>query len=63
VVAGYDLPTSIPPGLDPDELTTLMHRDKKALHGLTFALDGPAGVEMVTGVPLDEVRAALKEVT
>ena len=27
-----------------------MARDKKALGGLTFVLDGPAGVELVTGV-------------
>jgi 5-deoxy-5-amino-3-dehydroquinate synthase len=63
VVAGYDLPTTVPPGVDADELTALMHRDKKAVRGLTFALDGPGGVEVVAGVPLDDVRAALKEIT
>ena len=31
----------IPPGLDADELMALMVRDKKALDGLTFVLDGP----------------------
>ena len=36
-----------------------MHRDKKALDGLTFVLDGPAGVEVVPGVPEVPVRAAL----
>ena len=42
VVGGlYGLPTAIPPGVDPDELMALMARDKKALDGLTFVLDGP----------------------
>ncbi|HLT68833.1 MAG TPA: 3-dehydroquinate synthase family protein [Acidimicrobiales bacterium] len=50
VVEGYGLPTAPPPGVDPAELLTLMSRDKKAVDGLTFALDGPDGVEVVTGV-------------
>jgi 5-deoxy-5-amino-3-dehydroquinate synthase len=36
-----------------------MHRDKKALAGLTFALDGPVGVEIVTGVDEHAVRSTL----
>jgi len=61
VVAGeYDLMTRPPPGLDADELVALMYRDKKALgSGLTFVLDGAAGVEVVTGVDEAPVRAAL----
>ncbi len=48
VVAGeYDLMTRPPERLDVDELVALMHRDKKALNGLTFVLDGPDGVEVV----------------
>jgi 5-deoxy-5-amino-3-dehydroquinate synthase len=62
VVAGYDLPTTVPPGVDPDELLALMGRDKKALSGLTFALDGPEGVEVVEGVAPDAARDALKPV-
>ena len=42
VVAGYGLDAALPPALDPDELVALMARDKKALDGLTFVLDGPA---------------------
>jgi 5-deoxy-5-amino-3-dehydroquinate synthase len=61
VVAGYDLPLVPPPGADADALVALMRRDKKALDGLTFALDGPRGVEVVAGVPEAEVRAALDE--
>src|SRR5207302_11384171 len=40
VVSGYDLPHALPPGVDDGELMTLMARDKKAVIGLTFALDG-----------------------
>jgi 5-deoxy-5-amino-3-dehydroquinate synthase len=61
VVAAYDLPLGPPAGADVEELLALMHRDKKALDGLTFALDGPGGVEVVTGVPVDAARDTLKE--
>ena len=37
-----------------------MARDKKALDGLTFVLDGPAGVEVVAAVPEAAVRSALE---
>jgi 5-deoxy-5-amino-3-dehydroquinate synthase len=47
VVAAYDLPMTVPPGSDPDELVTLFGRDKKAVGGITFVLDGPRGVEPV----------------
>jgi len=61
VVAGeYDLMTSPPAGLDVDELLALMGRDKKALDGLTFVLDGPAGVEVVNDVDADVVRKVLE---
>ena len=36
-----------------------MARDKKAIDGLTFVLDGPGGVEVVAGVPRAPVEAAL----
>ena len=55
----YGLPTAIPPGLDVDELMVLMSRDKKALDGLTFVLDGPDGVEVVAGVDPDTARQVL----
>ena len=62
VVAAYGLPSELPAGADPDLLVELMGRDKKAVRGLTFVLDGPAGVEPVTGVErarLEEAFAAL----
>ena len=61
VVDGYGLSGSLPAGADPDELMAAMGRDKKAIDGLTFVLDGPAGVEVVAGVDagvvLDTIEA------
>ncbi len=62
VVGGYDLPDSLPTGLDDDELIALFGRDKKATRELTFVLDGPSGVEVVTGVPEAAIRDALAAV-
>ncbi len=61
VVGGaYGLSTSLPAGLVVDDLVTLMGRDKKVLsEGLTFVLDGPSGVEVVSGVDAELARAAL----
>jgi 5-deoxy-5-amino-3-dehydroquinate synthase len=61
VVAAYDLPTTLPRGLDNAELVALMARDKKATRGLTFVLDGPDGVEVVTGVDERHARDVLDE--
>ena len=55
----YGLGTDIPAGLDPQRLLELMRRDKKAVTGLTFVLDGPNGVEVVTDVADESVLAAL----
>ncbi len=64
LVAAYDLPTRLPPGVDPDQLVAVMGRDKKATDGaLTFVLDGPTGLAVVAGVPDRDVRAALSELT
>ncbi len=61
VVGGtYGLPTAVPAGVDVDAVVALMERDKKALDGLTFVLDGPRGVEVVAGVAEADVRAALE---
>jgi 5-deoxy-5-amino-3-dehydroquinate synthase len=61
VVGAYELDTALPDGCDPERLIGLMGRDKKALgEGLTFVLDGPAGVEVVTGVPAGAARAVLQ---
>jgi 5-deoxy-5-amino-3-dehydroquinate synthase len=62
VVGGsYELDTSLPNGVDPQRLVKLMGRDKKALgDGLTFVLDGPTGVEVVTDVPAAEASKVLE---
>ena len=61
VVTGYGLPTAVPTDADAGELVDLMARDKKAVDGLTFVLDGPRGVEVVRGVERAEVEATLAE--
>jgi 5-deoxy-5-amino-3-dehydroquinate synthase len=61
VVAGeYGLRITPPEGLDVDDLLALMARDKKALDGLTFVLDGFDGVEVVEHVPEAAVRSTLQ---
>ena len=57
VVGAYDLPSTLPPDTDVDELVRLFGRDKKAIDGVTFVLDGPHGVEPVRDVG----RAAIDE--
>lgn len=60
----YELDTALPKGCDPQRLIELMGRDKKALTaGLTFVLDGPAGVEVVAGVPVEVANDALEAMT
>ena len=59
VVDGYGLSGSLPVGADPDELMAAMGRDKKAIDGLTFVLDGPDGVEVVSGVDAGVVRSTI----
>ncbi len=46
----YGLGVDIPDVASVTELMALMGRDKKAIGGLTFVLDGPNGVEPVAGV-------------
>ena len=59
VLGAYDLDATLP-ATDLDRLLTLMGRDKKAIDGLTFVLDGPEGVEVVPGVDPADARAALE---
>ncbi len=51
VVSGYGLAIDLPDGFDHDEIIDLFSRDKKAIDGVTFVLDGPNGVEQV---PVDD---------
>lgn len=61
VLAAYELDAALPQGVDADRLVGLMRRDKKAISGLTFVLDGPAGIEVVAGVAEADARAALED--
>ncbi|MGW7201374.1 3-dehydroquinate synthase family protein [Streptomyces chryseus] len=60
VVAGYGLPTGLPPGVGHGELVRYMRRDKKADGSLAFVLDGPAGAELVRDVPEEVVLRTLE---
>ena len=62
IVDGYGLPGSLPEGAQADDLMAAMARDKKAVDGLTFALDGPTGVEVVAGIDPGLVRDTLEAV-
>ena len=62
VVGAYDLPLTLPTGLDNSELIALMGRDKKALDGITFVLDGPNGVESVTGVDVSIIEDSINAI-
>ena len=50
VVSSHDLATRLTRPHRNEELLALMGRDKKALDGITFVLDGPNGVESVSGI-------------
>jgi len=62
VVGAYDLPLTVPIGLENSELIALMGRDKKALDGITFVLDGPNGVESVTGVDVSLIEDSINAI-
>jgi 5-deoxy-5-amino-3-dehydroquinate synthase len=63
VVARYDLPMRLPQGSSTEELMAIMARDKKAVDGFTFALDGADGIEIVAGVAPDDLTATFEEMT
>ena len=49
-----------PAGTRADDVIPLFSRDKKALTGVTFVLDGPDGVEAVTGIDDDVLNTAFE---
>ena len=61
VLDHFDLPRRCPPRLDVEEVLTLMARDKKAHHDLTFVLAGDDGFGVVPGVGADVVRRVLEQ--
>lgn len=62
VVGAYDLPVTLPDAIDRDELVALFGRDKKAINGVTWILDGPSGVEAVRDVPREAIDEALDRI-
>jgi 5-deoxy-5-amino-3-dehydroquinate synthase len=61
VLDAYGLDASLPAGADADALLEVMSRDKKAIDGLTFVLDGPDGRrDRAQGWRRPPVRAALE---
>ncbi len=60
VMASYDVSCQLPDGVDIDELIELMGRDKKAIDGMTFVLDGDHGVEQVVGIERSTLVAAFE---
>ena len=59
-VTRYGLSATLPEGTGSDDLVEAMARDKKAVNGLTFVLDGPDGVQVVAGVEAGLARATLE---
>lgn len=59
VVGHYGLATALPADVEPEVLLRQMRRDKKAITGLSFVLDGPAGAELVSDVPPEVVARVL----
>lgn len=62
VLDRYGLDCKLPADLNPDELIELLARDKKAIDGVTFVLDGPKGVETITGVDPAILRDAMEAI-
>ncbi len=62
VVGGYELSASLPEGADADALVSLFNRDKKAVDGVTFMLDGPEGIQPVTGLESSLLRETLEAI-
>ncbi|WP_214609281.1 3-dehydroquinate synthase family protein [Streptomyces malaysiensis] len=60
VVEFYGLPAALPEEIETAELIRLMRRDKKALTGLAFVLDGPSGAELVHDVSEQVVADVLE---
>lgn len=59
ILARYDLPCALPERLDSEKLLDLFKRDKKAVEGVTLVLDGPNGVEPVSGIDPTILRDSL----
>ena len=63
IVSSHELNTKLTKLYKPEQLLALMGRDKKALNGITFVLDGPNGLESVAGIDPTVLIDALAAVT
>tara|TARA_B110000438_G_scaffold35454_1_gene35142 strand:- start:295 stop:1314 length:1020 start_codon:yes stop_codon:yes gene_type:complete len=61
VVESYGLPTSLPSSLSDQDLLMAIMRDKKAIKGITFVLDGSNGLEVVQDIEKDFVLDAFQK--
>ena len=62
VIESYGLPSALPVSMSDEDLLIAMTRDKKAVEGFTFVLDGPNGLEIVKDIEEILVRETLKKV-
>ena len=62
VIESYGLPSALPVAMSDEDLLFAMTRDKKAVEGFTFVLDGPNGLEIVKDIEEILVRETLKKV-
>ena len=61
VVSNYDLSSDLPPATSTADVLSFIARDKKAIDGLTFVLDGPRGLEVVAGINPEPIKETLME--
>ena len=62
VIESYGLPSALTVSMSDEDLLFAMTRDKKAVEGFTFVLDGPNGLEIVKDIEEILVRETLKKV-
>ena len=58
----YGLSSSLPSSMSNEDLLFAMTRDKKAVEGFTFVLDGPKGLEVVKGIEGILIKETLEKV-
>ena len=62
IVESYGLPSVLPEKMSEEDLLFAMTRDKKAVDGFTFVLDGPNGLEIVKGIEETLIKETLNKV-
>jgi len=62
VVESYGLSSILPASINDEDLLFAMMRDKKAVDGFTFVLDGPKGLEVVKDIEEIPIKETLKKV-